>query len=144
MAILDANQIYSDHQAITATAVSTNAVDLYNPDVGFTNAFCIAVRVSETFTNLTNLTIALTDCATVGGSYAAIDTVPATLTVPLAGLTKGAIFAFPIPYDGDRYTKFSYTVVGTAPDAGTIHAAVEPIHEKWYKDAQKLGGHVSA
>lgn len=139
--LLDKNQIYSDKQAITATAVSEEVVDLFNADIGLGNAYGILVLVSETFNNLTSLKIDLQDSDSATGTFANVDTVPASVTVPLAGLTKGDSFWFPLPYNGERYSRFNYTVTGTAPTTGKIFAAVTPSKSQWYKDSQKIGGY---
>jgi len=131
--ILSAQQIFSDDQAITATALSTNVIDLgaaetpyggkaaLNQDIGKGAKVPILIQVTETFDNLTSLTIAIET-----GAAATLATVVISKSVPLASLVQG--YQFPVdvlPNEIDkRYLGIRYTVVGTAPSAGKITAGI--------------------
>lgn len=131
--ILSAQQTFSDNQAITATAVSTNVIDLgvagtpygaataLNQDVGKGAKVPILVQVTEDFNTLTSLNIAIETGATT-----ALGTIVVSKTVLLADLVAG--YQFPVnvlPTEIDeRYLGVRYTVTGTAPTAGTITAAI--------------------
>jgi len=131
--ILSSQLIFSDDQAITATAISTNVVDLgvagtpyggkaaLHQDIGKGAKVPILIQVTETFTNLTSLTIAIET-----GAAATLATVVISKSVLLADLVAG--YQFPIdvlPNEIDeRYLGVRYTVVGTAPDAGKITAGI--------------------
>jgi len=131
--ILSSQLIFSDDQAITATAISTNVVDLgvagtpygavaaLHQDVGKGAKVPILIQVTEAFTNLTSLTIAIET-----GSTVSLGTVVISKSVLLADLVAG--YQFPVdvlPNEIDeRYLGVRYTVVGTAPDAGIITSGI--------------------
>ena len=135
--IIDNTLVFSDKQAITATANSTNVIDLTAPgipagslvalrrDIG-DNA-CdtpIAVTVAEAFNNLTSLKITL-QVATDAAFTTPVEV--ASRTYLLAELTLGANLSFPAEFPMGtnlEFVRISYTVTGTAPTTGKIFAAV--------------------
>lgn len=135
--IMDRTGLFSEAQAITATAASTNTVDLgatgtpYGAsapiarDVGKGTdvpLFCGAV---ETFNNLTSLTISIETDDNVG--FASAATVWTSPAYTLAQLATGAKHLLPdtIPVGtNERYVRLKYTIVGTAPTTGKITAGV--------------------
>jgi hypothetical protein len=131
--IMDANNIFSNAQAITATADSTNVLDLGAPgtpygapaaveqDVGKANLIPLAVIVNTAFNNLTSLNIAI-QTSPDNSTW----TVGPNITYTLAQLGAG-LLAFPaeLPIGtAARYVKLTYTVTGTAPTQGAITAAI--------------------
>jgi hypothetical protein len=133
--ILSNEQLFSDDQAITATAISTNVIDLgapgtpygaaapLNQDIGKGGMVPVLVQVTEAFDALTSLTI------TVEVSDAAGLTSPvvlATETILLADLVAGKqMFNQVLPNGADkRYLGVRYTVTGTAPTVGKITAGI--------------------
>lgn len=144
MAILDAEVMFSDRQAITATAVSTNIWDSgpYGRAVGSAypmladagkSTTTLLVQVVAAFNNLTSLRV---DYQTSDDpTFATGVTVLSSATKTLAELTAGARFApFVIPRGHKRYARLSYTVTGTAPTQGAITAAAS-----WSDDASWFG-----
>ena len=131
--ILSAQLLFSDDQAITATAVSTNVVDLGAPgtpygavaalhqDIGKGAKVPILIQVTESFNNLTTLTIAIEVGATTS-----LGTVIASITVPLASLEAGYRLPINVLPDGidKRYLGVRYTVAGTAPTTGKVTAGI--------------------
>lgn len=131
--IFSAQQLLSDDQAITATAVSTNVIDLgvaatpydaaaaLNQDVGKGAKVPFLVQVTEDFDNLTSLAIAIEV-----GSTASLGTVVATQTVLLADLVAGKQINLDCLPNGinERYLGVRYTVTGTAPTAGKVTAGI--------------------
>lgn len=131
--ILSAQQIFSDDQAITATAVSTNVIDLgvagtpydavapLNQDIGKGAKIPVLIQVTEDFNNLTTLTVAIETGATT-----ALGTVVISKDVLLADLVAG--YQFPVevlPNEIDeRYLGVRYTVTGTAPTTGVVTAGI--------------------
>jgi len=134
--IYDALGLFSDSQAITATAPSTNTIDLKATgtpyggvqlvrDIGKGECLNLSVTVNEAFNNLTSLTISVeTDDNSAFSSAATVFTTPA---IPLASLVLGysvpMLTEFP---EGtkEQYVRLKYTVAGTAPTTGKITAGV--------------------
>lgn len=135
--ILDNTLVMSDSQPITATAGSTNVIDLgaagtaYGAsaaipfDMGKGGEIFITTHVMEAFNNLTSLTISLeVDDNAAFSSPAVVGVGPAIL---LASLGLGARPAFParLPEGtNERYVRLKYTVAGTAPTLGKITSAI--------------------
>ena len=132
--IIDANLILSNNQAITATAASTNSIDLGAPgtpygapaaveqDIGKGNQIAIAVNVTQAFNNLTSLAVAL-QVSTDNATWKEV----ATHTYLLADLSAVGQLNFPaqLPVGTNlRYMQLNYTVTGTAPTTGQIFAAI--------------------
>lgn len=132
--IMDRTELFSDRQAITATAASTNVIDtgatgtVYAAstalvrDLGKGNRIPLTINVVQAFNNLTSLTIAYqvaTDAAF---------TSPVTVTsqvYTLAQLNANPRYFIPdgVPVGANlRYHRLLYTVTGTAPAAGQITA----------------------
>lgn len=131
--IFSAQQIFSDDQAITGTARSTNVIDLGTPgtpygavaslnqDVGKGNKIPVLIQVTEDFNTLTSLQIAIE----VGDTDALGDVV-LSQTILLADLVAGkqtCVEVLPNCID-KRYLGVRYTVVGTNPTEGTITAGI--------------------
>lgn len=127
--IFDQQTLLSDAQAITATAASTNVIDL-GPiktgivrDIGKGKAIPLLIQVVETFNNLTSLTIALqVDDA---DTFPSAKTVWSS-TVVLADLKAGKVIVpeFITRGTDERYMRLNYTVTGTAPTLGKITAGI--------------------
>jgi len=131
--IFSAQQLLSDDQAITATAVSTNVIDLgapgtpygaaaaLNQDIGKGAPVPFLVQVTADFDNLTSLNVAIE----VGAS-ASLGTVVAAQDVAAADLVAGKqinLQCLPNGIDA-RYLGVRYTVTGAAPTTGTVTAGV--------------------
>jgi hypothetical protein len=135
--IVDNTLVYSDSQPITATAASTNVVDVgaagtpfgaaaaMSRDIGKASEIPLYVSVTEAFNNLTSLKIDFQSDDAIG--FGTANNVVASRTYALAELTLGARLPFPseIPEGTTgRYTRLNYTVTGTAPSTGKIFASV--------------------
>lgn len=134
--ILNQNEIFSNKQAITATALSTNVIDLglagtpygaaapVKQDIGKGTPIPILVTVTEAFATLTSLTITL-ECSAAAGmtSPEVLFTSPA---IPLAELVVGEKITLQfIPIKANlRYLGLRYTVAGSSATAGKIMAAI--------------------
>jgi hypothetical protein len=134
--IISNQDILSDGQAVTATAASTNVLDVgaagtpfgapqaLGRDLGnLPEKIGLDVRVTQAFNNLTSLDVALQ----ISDDNATFTTV-ATRNYLLAALTVGPL-DFPaalIKGTKGRYIRLNYTVNGTAPTTGKIFAAVVP------------------
>lgn len=133
--IFSAQQIFSDDQAITATAISTNVIDLgaagtpyggaaaLNQDIGKGAPIPVLIQVTEAFNNLTSVavTVETSDAAALTSS-----TVLATETILLADLVAGKQTFLQVLPNGvtGRYLGIRYTVVGTAPTTGQFTSGI--------------------
>lgn len=132
--IMDRSLLFSDGQAITATAASTNLIDLgatgtpYGGtalirDIGFGNYVPMVVTVTQSFNNLTSLTISIeTDD---NASFSSATTVWTSPAYTLAQLATSAKYLLPDDFPvgvNERYVRLKYTVAGTAPTLGKITA----------------------
>ena len=131
--IFSAQQLFSDDQAITGDADSTNVIDLgapgtpygaaaaLNDDVGKGAKIPLLVQVTADFNTLTSLNIALSTGATT-----ALGTTIATQNILLADLVAGKQINLDFLPNGivERYLGIEYDVVGTNPTAGNITAGI--------------------
>jgi hypothetical protein len=139
MAIMDRTGQFSDGQAITASAASTNNIDLGAPatlpgpnggmlvrDIGIGTEIPLVLSVTQSFNNLTSLTISVqTDDNAAFSSPTTVYTSPAYTLAQLAAGAKGNLLPDSIPLGtNERYVRLFYTVAGTAPSTGKITAAV--------------------
>ena len=135
--IMDRTLLFSDRQAITATATSTNIVDLgatgtvYGAsapmvrDVGNGELIPLHCGVTESFNNLTSLTISIeVDDNAAFTSAKIVFTSPAYTAAQLATGAKRLLpDSLPTGTD-ERYVRLRYTVAGVAPTLGRITAGV--------------------
>ena len=133
--IFSAEQLLSDDQAGTATAVSTNVIDLgvagtpygaaapLNRDVGKGAPIPVLIQVTSDFNTLTSLTVTVEVSAASGMTS---PVVLATEVILLADLVAGKqTFLQVLPNGADlRYLGVRYTVGGTNPTLGTITAGI--------------------
>lgn len=133
--VLDKNTTLSSDQAITASAASTDVLDLgargktaYNSvqlkhNVGKARHIPFLIQVTENFATLTSLTVAIeTDDNSAFSSPKEIIRV----VVPVAELKAGFIFPIDKLPRGivERYVRVYYTVTGSNATAGKITAGV--------------------
>lgn len=128
--ILDNQTLLSNRQLITATAGSTDQIDL-SPrgagivrDIGAGSNVPMFIQVVETFNNLTSLTVSLQ--VDEDSAFGSPKTVAITAAIPLASLVAGYKFLLDyVPRGTDeRYMRLLYTIAGTAPTLGRITAGV--------------------
>ncbi len=134
--IMDRTLLFSDGQAITATTVSTNVVDLgetgtiygasapIRRDIGKGNAVPLFCGVTQAFNNLTSLTISVE--VDDNAAFTSAKTVFTSPTYALADLAPGKYLlpdTIPVGTD-ERYLRLRYTVAGPAPTVGKITAGV--------------------
>ncbi len=133
MAVTSKNLVFSDHQAVTATAASTNVIDLSEfqtpkygngpapRDLGAGDALPVLVQVTEDFNNLTSLKVAIE--VDDNEAFSSAKEVIAQ-TILLADLKAGKKASFQFIPEGvdERYIRLRYTVAGTAPTTGKVWA----------------------
>ena len=122
---IDNQLLFSSAQAITATAASTNVIDLGLGDTGRSKVL-VLVEVMQVFNNLTSLNIKLQTA--VDAAFTTPIDLPENITPLLAALTANSQqLLAPLPMGCLRYLRVYYTVTGTAPTTGTIYAGL--IHD---------------
>ncbi len=125
--LLDAQLQLSAAQALTATAVSTNSIDLGSARqiaVGSQVSVLLCSIVGADFTSA-NETYQV-DIQTDDNSSFSSPTVIASTVIPAAQLPTGGIFALSIPRTRmERYMRLNYTLGGTTP-SWTVSAFVQP------------------
>jgi len=134
--IFDATNLFSDAQAVTASAASTNVIDLgaaqtpkhgaqaVTKDLGKGNPVGIRIQVVEDFATLTSLAVALQKDTVEG--FGSPETVISLATVAAADLVAGYVFPLEtLPRGADqRYLRLNYTVTGSNATAGKITAGL--------------------
>ena len=118
--ILDEQALFSDKQAVTTTAASTNVIKV-NGDIGKGEPVEILAQVVEDFAGLTSLKVAVQTCDTEAGTY---EDLVVTDAVVLAKLKAG--YKFPIkflPVGIKKFLRLNYTAAGTGT-AGKITAGI--------------------
>lgn len=123
--ILDNENLFSDQQAITATASSTNVIKLPK-NVARGEPVRLLVQVTENFATLTSLTVAVRTSNTLSGSnLSSPTTLLTTAAIPAATLKAG--YSFPIEFMPDKnqdYVDLNYTVAGSNATTGKITAGI--------------------
>lgn len=133
--IFDKTLLFSDAQAITASAISTNVLDTLPPgrvygaaanltkDIGKGNKIPLLIQVVEDFATLTSLTVEIRFSANENMSSS--KTV-LSQTIPVADLKAGRNFAFMcVPPGADRrYMAIQYTVGGSNATAGKVTSGI--------------------
>ena len=117
--ILDNELMFSDAQAITADAASTNALDLKAGGDAVGQELTIRAVVDTTFETLTRLTIKV-QTSTDNSNWSDVVLSPAIVA---ASLVKGAeVFTIRVPKGLKRYVRLYYDVTGSNATAGKITA----------------------
>ncbi len=110
--ILDAENLFSDDQAVTVTADSTNILDLGVPNRAWGNPLPIQVQVTTDFTDGTSIAIDLETDSAVG--FGSLATIWSSGAIVLATLVAGYKFLINYaPTAIERFSRLEYTVVGT-------------------------------
>ena len=122
--LIDYEGLFSDDQAITGDAPSTNLIDLQVArGIGTGNPVKIRVSVTAAFNNLTSLEILFqTDDS---AAFSSAKEVGSSGDILAAALVAGAYFDFYVPAaQTERFLRLSYDVTGTNPSTGKLHAAI--------------------
>lgn len=129
--ITDALLLLSSAQAVTASAVSTNTIDLgLARDVGAGEPLYVVLTVDESFATATSVTI--NTIISANADLSSADILSSTPAIPIANLLAGRkpivlevpsaiLIANPV---GKRYLGLSYTIGGSNATAGKFTANV--------------------
>ena len=117
--IIDAKLLFSNKQAVTATAASTNVIDLGVAGDAVGQELTFHVIVDTAFATLTSLAVSL-ETSVDNNTFTSVLSGPA---IARASLTKGAeIFTVRVPKGLARYVRLYYTVAGSDATAGKVTA----------------------
>jgi len=120
--IPDKQNTFSENQAVTVTAASTNVIDLQaGRDLAAGTPVRLHIQVTEDFATLTSLTV------TVEGdtveNFASATTLASSGVIPVASLKAGYVFPLTfVPATSEQYLRLYYTVSGTTATAGKVTA----------------------
>lgn len=133
--IFDTSLVFSDGQAVTASAPSANVIDLGATgtpfgasaalvrDIGRGGEIDLAISVTQAFAGLTNLQVSVQ----ASPDNATWTTISSGATVPVASLVAGYQFKVPGSIEegaNARYLRLYYTVGGSNATAGKLTAAI--------------------
>lgn len=114
----DNTLFYSEEQAVTATATSTNVINLGGGDV--VHGLYFVMQVGTAFAGLTKMAATLE--TSDDEAFSSAETVLALAEYPVASLTENAVLCkVCLPLGMKKYSRVKYTVTGTGT-AGTINA----------------------
>lgn len=120
--ILDEQALFSDKQAVTASAASTNVIKV-NGDIGKGEPVEILAQVAEDFATCTSVKVGVQTSDTE--AFSSVTTLAETGAIAVASLVAG--YKFPIkflPNGIKKYLRLYYTVAGNNATAGKITAGV--------------------
>ena len=127
MAILDAQNMFSDSQVVAATGVSTNSIDLgsdRNIGIGEPMAVLIMVEAIDATSGDETYTVALE--ADDNSAFSSPATV-LSMAIPRAGGARQVALPVPPNTDTERFLQLRYTLGGTTPSI-TVSAYLVPLH----------------
>lgn len=136
----DSLNIFSDSQAVTATADSSKKVHLGGIKIiGKGKPVLLEVKVVEDFATLTSLAVKLQQADTEGGSYADVPGMDSG-AIAVATLKRGYKFPFRWLARGvtKPWLKLVYTVAGSNATAGKVMAALVREEQDSYEAGQYI------
>tara|TARA_R110000751_G_scaffold220122_1_gene322799 strand:- start:173 stop:598 length:426 start_codon:yes stop_codon:yes gene_type:complete len=125
--ILDSLLRFSAAQALTATADSTNVIDLSNDrDIGIGEPMGIVITVGVTADITTGDETYQFQLETDDNAAMTSSTIIGDVTVAAAALTAGDKVVIPLGHSNERYLQVVYTLGGTTPSV-TVDAFLQPL-----------------
>lgn len=113
---VDAQLLLSDAQALTATAVSTNIIDLGSDrDIGPGRGLSFVLTTDVAADSTTGNETYQVDIQTDDNSGFSSATTICSYVILAAALTAGSIHVLPMPNTNERYVRLNYTLGGTTP-----------------------------
>ena len=124
--ILDLQSMFSDDQAITATAISENVIDLgaAGRDISKGVPIPLSMQVTEAFNTLTSLTITVETSAAAGLTSSNVLFTQVVALADLDAIGDKPLIEWMPPANANmlQYLGVRYTVTGTDPTTGKITA----------------------
>jgi len=124
--LLDALNLFSDAQAVTAAAASTNSIDFASArDIGLGENLYLAITVDVAFTDVgSDSTLAVTLETDDNSGFASVASY-ALLTIPALAAAGDKFFVRISPDQlNERYAQLRYTPVSGDLSTGSITAAI--------------------
>ncbi len=117
---IDRNLVFSEDQALIATADSTNTLDTFNTTMGSGGPWYVMAIVTEDFATSTSYETEVQDSASESSGFAAMLVPITSETIAIATLVAGyVILRQPLPKTTKRYIKLVYTETGATNTAAT-------------------------
>lgn len=124
---VDSQNRFSASQALTATAASTNLIDLgVDRDIGVGEPLAVVLTVEAAADFTTGNETYQVDVETDDNSSFSSASVIARRIPTAAELTLGTVMAIPLPNTNERYIRLNYTLGGTTPTV-TLSAHLAPL-----------------
>ena len=128
--ILDEQNIFSDNQKITASCESTNVLNFAKRELAFGTPVELFIQASETFNNLTSLTISVQTAEDEAFSDP-VDLIEQTML--LDELKAGSVSTIKfLPKGNLGFVRLYFSVQGTAPTTGKIVAGIADAVQESY------------
>lgn len=125
---LDSQHLFSDAQALTATAVSTNIIDLNATErrIGTGEPMCVVISCDVAMGGTTPTMIATLQSDDNSGFSSAVSVV---VSPTFSSFAAGAKYVLPIPPGTatERYIRVNYTLAGTSPTI-TVTTFLQPMN----------------
>lgn len=133
--LFDKENQFSDNQAITASAPSTNVIDMTGNlnEIAFATPMPLRIQVVEDFATLTSLEIKVQTAT--DSVFTSPVTLATTGSIPIADLVKGYVAPINfIPKGNKGYMRLYYAVTGDNATAGKIKAGIVAGNDNSYQD----------
>jgi hypothetical protein len=126
MALHDKELCFSDAQAITVTANSTNIVATGGTDLGRGSPHEIELVVDTAFTAAGAATLTVTVTTDNDVAFGSATTIYTGTAIAVATLVDGYVFRVPLPPGVEAYLRITYTVATGPMTAGKLTAHLQP------------------
>jgi len=118
MTVLDKNEQFSDSQALTATADSTNYRDnTIDRDMGAGEPMAAIIYVETVLGGTSSPTIAVSIETDDNTSFSSGRVIATSKAYTVAEVDDGVEIVVPMPMTNERYLQLIYTLTGTSPTA---------------------------
>lgn len=120
----DAENLFSENQAITADTVSTNVIDMgAKTNLAGGTPIEVHAQVTEDFATCDDLTVEIEESDTE--NFASSKVIASSGAVPLAQLKAGEILPLAyLPRSTGQFYRLKYTVGGADATAGKVYAGI--------------------
>lgn len=127
MAYIDNLNLFSDEQAITVTAPSTDVIDLgVDRDIGSGEAIELVIKVNDLFTAAGDATLTIDVETDNDSAFGSANIIASSGAIGKAALTAGSEhLKIRVPMTTERYLRLNYTVATGPMTAGSLTAGLQ-------------------